>query len=154
MTVKSARGSVVAAVVVTVVGGIASADMGTAARTRSAVWPVLPLPAQKQKLVDHALKVAALHGESNPTNGLLVATTRRAFNDIFGAGTDVDANVYVLVLRGQFVANLAPRPYGAPAPAGQVLSLAYEAVTNDLTDWSLGATLAAVGQLGPSEPIG
>ena len=143
-----------AVVVIAAVAGIATADLGSAACI-SPQSLELPCPEQRRELVSQALSFAALNGESRPTSGLLVATTRRAFNGLFGADTDTDQKVYAIVLRGDFVGNLASRPHGAPAPTGHVLALVYDATGNTATDWSLGPrpTMREVRQLGPSEPV-
>jgi hypothetical protein len=154
MTLKSVRWNwVIAVVVVTGVGGIASADLGHAACIRPQSLE-LPCPAQKQVLVSHAVSFAALNGESHPTSGLLVATTRRAFNGLFGSKEiNSDVKVYVVVLHGNFVGHMASRPYRAKAPVGRVLAVVYDVTSNEVSGWTLARSLPGITRLGPSEPI-
>lgn len=59
------------------------------------------------------------------------------------------ADVDAIVMRGDFVANNAPRPSEAPAPRGSVLTLVVKATTGELTDFGIQNEAPNLTSLGP-----
>lgn len=93
---------------------------------------------------------AAGMGDPNPTSIEHVESTRQ--QGVFAlSGDTVSTNpdVYAIVMRGQFVANNAPRASEATAPSGPVLTLVINATTGALTDFGVQNQVPDLSSLGP-----
>jgi hypothetical protein len=66
---------------------------------------------------------------------------------------DTDQPSYVIVLQGDFVSD-APRPYGAPAPTGTVLTLVLDPATGGVTDFGVRYSTPDLTALGPGVDLG
>jgi hypothetical protein len=76
-------------------------------------------------------------GEHAPANVTVLRTTRGAAVALGnGARVGSDGPAYLVTMHGQFTAN-EPRPRGAPAPEGTVVSLVLDADTLELTDYTV-----------------
>lgn len=108
-------------------------------------------PCDSSAIVALAKQYAAQGGESNPTLIQHSAmTTRSQANVTGGAGTGIsgDQESYLIAVRGHFVVN-APRPSGAPAPTGSVLTLVVDASSCQVTDVGIQDNYPDLGSLGP-----
>ena len=113
-----------------------------------------PSAAEIAKLRVLAVAAAKGSGEAHPTDGVVVATTRKQINRLNG-GEEVDSNqdVYVIRLHGNFVAYWSSPPDGASLPRGHMLLLVYDARTNALTDTMVGNYEIPVERLGTPQPL-
>jgi hypothetical protein len=116
--------------------------------------PASPTSTQLEILRDRLVSGAAEMGESHPTSGYEVATTRRAFFEALN-GSEIydDAGVYVTVARGNFVAYGASRPAGVPPPKGGFVFAVYDAESLEMTDWGVLDQPVDVSEMGPSQPL-
>lgn len=112
---------IVALMVLVVAGGIAFVGLTLAGgKNVRAVAP--PSADQITLLADKALKFGTENGEPNPTNGFVVAASRRAIAELVWPGITVDdQDVYVVTLEGKFTAYGTQIPPDATAPTGTVL---------------------------------
>jgi hypothetical protein len=97
-----------------------------------------------------ALGAAAANGDPRPTLIQHSAGTRYAAN--FVASHDLvpgSAWSYLIAERGKFVAEAAPRPAGAPAPRGSVITLIVNAATGQGTDGGISDYYPPLAKLGP-----
>lgn len=146
--------AVVAAVVGVGAGALTFAGLSIGGgRTPRTVPPLTAdqVAVVKGKVVDFA----AANGDSQPTNGVVVATTRKAINEFVGPGTAVDSDqdVHVAVVDGEFTAH-GVGPPGADEPTGSVLWVVYDATTGAVVDWGLLLARPDVSQLGEAQPLG
>lgn len=97
-----------------------------------------------------ALDIAARNGESSPSRIRIVAGPRLAVIErlMYGAEVDTDQDVYVVAMEGEFVAENARRPPGAPAPRGTHLVLVFDAVSKKLTDLSVSNAAPPIEHFG------
>lgn len=100
-----------------------------------------------------AFAVAQAYGDSAPTNGLIVESSRNRVAGLFDASVASDQKVYSVLLRGDFVAN-RPRPPGAPAPTGSYLTISLDADNFQPLDVVLTKGQPDIGTLGPATPLG
>jgi hypothetical protein len=140
--------------VVAIVGLLAGAG-AEVARSAAAEPPVtLPDPAEKAQLREWIRGFAAFNGESAPADGRVIATTRARFNRAdSGAEVETDPPVWVVVVRGDFVANAAHPPYGAELPRGRFMVVAVDAQTKEVTDWGVGNRPFPVAEFAEVEPL-
>ena len=100
-------------------------------------------------LSEIAAWVAAADGDNQPSSAQYVETTRRAAARIVsGSWVDSDQDVYLVMLRGNFVHNR--HPYGVPPPRGTVATFTADRITQGIYDFSLGdrvPDLSALGQI-------
>ena len=102
-----------------------------------------------------ALRVAADTGDPHPTSGRVWASTRvRANVLVSGDRVDTDQPTYVLVVEGDFVANNAPRPAGAPAPTGSVVTLVLDPSIGGVLDFGVRNSVPDLTALGPGADLG
>src|SRR5262245_31555624 len=100
--------------------------------------PFPPDPQELTYLREMALRVAADTGDPHPTSGRVWASTRGPANMLVaGDRVDTDQPTYVLVVEGEFVAANAPRPRGAPAPTGTVLTFVVDPSTGEVLDFGV-----------------
>ncbi len=96
-----------------------------------------------------AHQFAAGMGDLEPSSIEHVASTReRAVYALSDDEVPGSEGVYVIVMRGHFIADNAPRPPGAPAPSGSTLTLVLNSSTGDLTDFGIGNQLPDLTSLG------
>lgn len=138
------------AVIAAIAAVAGSAAVGGHAASPPAAQPSPAVAA----LTANALAFAATNGDPDPTSGRLVATTRsKGVAAATGSSVDSDQNVYVVTLRGHFVAYDAKVMRGAPIPHGSVLTIIYDAATNAVTDWSVTDTDPDLASLGAVQSI-
>ncbi|MCL4291101.1 MAG: hypothetical protein KJ051_12615 [Thermoleophilia bacterium] len=146
--------AIVAAVVGASAGALAFVGLSVGGGKTPRVVPPLTvdqLAVVKGEVVDFA----AANGDSQPTNGVVVATTRKAINELVGPGTvvDSDQDVHVAVVDGEFTAH-GVGPPGADEPTGPVLFVVYDATTGEVVDWGLLLARPDVSRLGEVQPLG
>lgn len=113
-----------------------------------------PSPEQKQFLRELARKVALANGGSAPQSGQVIATTRGAANAIdTGATVDTNQDVFMVTLRGRFVAAFSPHPKTGEKLKGTVLSFIYDPAAAQITDISVGPVHPDLTALGEPEPL-
>ncbi len=132
-----ARAAAALACVVAVVSGPVVA--GCAASPPAAGWPV---PASAiPRLTVIASRAAKANGDAAPLWMTAVLTTHAkaltsATPGDFVPGAD-GVRVFLITMRGHFVASAAPGPPGAAAPTGRYLSLVVDAKTFQVLDFGL-----------------
>jgi hypothetical protein len=100
-----------------------------------------------------AHEAAAAQGEPVPGNGLVVASTRDAANDVAnGANLPDSSDVYVVTLHGNFRATHAG-PFGAPPNRGRVLTLVLRASDLVVVDLTIANAAPDLGRLGPATAL-
>lgn len=104
-------------------------------------------------LREAAVKIAATYGESSPSDGRAVTTTRRELAQTVASEVPADDPVFAVVLHGKFVSP-GPRPYGTEAPTGAVLTLAFDVSTLSVTDLMLTPDEPDLARLGEMVPLG
>lgn len=104
-------------------------------------------------LREAAGKVANTYGEEQPSNGRAVGTTRRALGELVATDVPFDDTVYVVVLHGKFTSS-QPRPHGADAPTGRVLTVAFDPSTLEVADLLLTPAEPDVARLGDVVSLG
>ncbi len=136
-------GSLVGLVVVAAAGGLLLLTHSADAATDS-----LP-SALKITLEREAGEFAEANGGSVPSSAEAVLTTRQTSQDALGGDiVSSDQPVYLVQMEGSFVANAAPRPYGAEAPTGRTFWFLYDPAAQMTLDWGLGDHRADLTQLG------
>jgi hypothetical protein len=128
---------------------VAGCSSGAGERAQHAPLPGLT-PKRLAALRASAIRAAARMGETDPTDGIVVATTQHA---VFHAEPDgprvygPDFKVYVVAFAGKLTASDASRPPGARAPTGRFAYAIHRADTLAVTDAILGKPfdLAALG---------
>lgn len=112
-----------------------------------------PDPGTIANLRARALTAAAANGDSQASIATVVAT-------LHSKAMTVDSNsspasdeapsqqVYYILVRGHFTSYGAPHPYGTAAPTGIAMSLTIDAVTGELTDFSIFKAAPDVASLG------
>lgn len=108
-----------------------------------------PSPGVRANLEREAGEFADANGGSVSSSAEAVLTTRQASQDALGGDiVDSDQPVYLVQMEGRFVANAAPRPYGADAPTGTTFWFLYDPAEDVTLDWGLGDQPADLTQLG------
>jgi hypothetical protein len=112
-------------------------------------------PASKPRLTERQIlqiAMAAANGAGDPHPTLIQHSegTREKAN-LIDSGDIVPGRrwSYLIAERGHFVFNDAPRPSGAPAPRGSVLTLVVDAATHQVTDTGLSNRYPHLAKLGP-----
>jgi hypothetical protein len=102
-----------------------------------------------QRIVRIALLAARQAGDPAPLLVQHSEGTRRQAN-LVDSGEIVtgDRWSYLIAARGRFVADNAPRPPGAPAPRGSVLTLVVDAATGRVTDSGISNRYPDLSRLG------
>ena len=113
-----------------------------------------PTAGQVAQLRAAALETTAENGDSHPTGGTVVATTKKA---IFALNNGMepadDPNVFVVTLHGNFVAKNARVPAGAPLPTGHEMVLVFDAATLKPLTFMLGDSPIDADRIGTSQPL-
>jgi hypothetical protein len=108
------------------------------------------------RLTAIAHRAATVNSDPAPEWITVVKTTHAKALTVATPGDSVpgsgDAAVFLITMRGHFVANEVSRPSGAKAPTGRYLSLVLDAKTFQELDFGLGprppsAALASLGHL-------
>jgi hypothetical protein len=109
--------------------------------------PPPPSPAELRTLEQLALSGANGAGDTHPTDGVVVPSTREIAEHV-DAGAVVDSNqpVYFLLVHGHFTGNMAPP--GGPPPTGTVLTLTVDPTTNTATDSGIGDATPDLNAIG------
>ena len=142
-----------ALVVIIAIAGLVAVGVGFAGHKAHRSVPP-PTAAQVAQLRTAALQTAAENGDSHPTGGTVVATTKKA---IFALNNGMepadDPNVYVVTLHGNFVAKNARVPAGAPLPTGHEMVLVFDAATLKALTFMLGDSPIHADRVGPAQPL-
>ena len=114
-----------------------------------ALRPVPPPAA----VVTYARRMASSLGGSQPSSARYLLTTRMLATIGTGGGVvarSCNVPVYLVVLRGHFVAEDVPRPFGAKAPHGTIATATYSASGGTVTglDYGLGSKPYKLDRLG------
>jgi len=126
---------------------ILAAVMALAARPPATVAASPRAPAF---LVTLAARTAAGNCDKHPTRARYVRTTRQASEALFGERVDSDQRVYLVLLRGKFVAVYARGVYRArdEFPRGTVITFTVDAETHDILDFGIGRGAPRLAWLG------
>jgi hypothetical protein len=127
-------------------GVILASSSATASPNGSVSRPRLTEP----QIVGLAMAAANGAGDRGPTLIQHSEGTREKAN-LIDSGDIVPGEQwsYLIAERGHFVLNDAPRPFGAPAPRGSVLTLIVDATTHQVTDTGLSNRYPDLAKLGP-----
>jgi hypothetical protein len=127
--------------------------LGSAGHARSRVVSP-PTEAQIAQLRQLALATASRNGDAHPTNGSLIATTRKAINHLAN-GTDVgsDEDVYAITMHGDFVDEYARVPSGSKLPRGHEIVVVVDAKTLRPVDFILSEGDIHAENAGQSQPL-
>jgi hypothetical protein len=103
-----------------------------------------------------AMRLATAMGDDDPDSGRAYATTRKTAN-LAAAQAEVDSDqpVYLIVLRGDFVAVGGPKlpPGNVPDATGHILRLVWDPATNMTTDFGIGDNEPNTAKLGNGFPL-
>jgi len=137
-----------------VIAAANSPQRSVSVQTRArATFP--PDPEELAYLREVALRVAAETGDPHPTGGRVWASTRARANMLLsGDRVDTDQPTYMLVVEGDFVADNAPGPAGAPAPTGSVLTLVLDPSIGGVLDFGVLNSVPDLTALGPGADLG
>lgn len=84
----------------------------------------------------------------------IVRTTRQTANRVaMGGSVDTDQPVFLVVMRGSFVATKARVPYDEPDPTGSVIALVVDAASGKIWDFGLGNKMPALETLGAVQTL-
>ncbi len=138
----------VAAVAAAVIAAFAVAVLSSATAGGSASDHKPQL--SEHRLLQTALSAATQNGDPHPTLIQHSEGTRRDAN-LVDSGDVVPGGErsYLIAERGRFVLENAPRPPGAPAPHGSVLTLVVNASTGRITDGGVSNRYPDLAKLGP-----
>lgn len=102
------------------------------------------------ELSEIAREFAASMGDSTPISSeYLTGDRRQVVLALSGDEVEDSGNVDAIILRGQFVDHLAPRPPGVTAPSGTVLTLVINAATGEMNDFGIQSNVPNVKEFGP-----
>lgn len=142
------------AAVLAVIAAVAVGCGGSHARVARVVKGAPPPPSRSElrTLTRLALSAAGGAGDPHPTDGVLVASTRKIAERV-DAGAVVDSNppVYFVVLHGHFTGNMAPA--GGRFPKGTVLTLTIDPRTNEALDTGIGRRVPNLDAIGKAQPL-
>lgn len=95
-------------------------------------------------------RIAVTNGDRLVGSAKMSATTRQLAVNLTDPGAVVDSNgpVYVVELRGKFVAKSAKVPKGAPFPVGSVLTVVIDVRSMKVTDWGLTDNTSNLSKVG------
>jgi hypothetical protein len=117
---------------------LAAAGCGRSAAATGAPVPALAIP----RLTAIAHRAAAINGDPGPAWIAAVLTTRAKALTSAAPGDYVPGSahvkVFLITMRGHFIARDATGPPGAKAPAGRYLSLVIDARTFQSLDFGIG----------------
>jgi hypothetical protein len=113
-----------------------------------------PTAGQVAQLRAVAFETAAENGDSHPTGGTVVATTKKAIFALNHGMEPAEApDVYVVTLYGNFVAKNARVPAGAPLPTGHEMVLVFDAATLTPLSFMLGDSPINADRVGTAQPL-
>jgi hypothetical protein len=143
----------VSAAVIVVAVGLTAAGSGVGGTSGEAGERLATFPIDAATLASiraTALRVAESNDEPHPSEVRLFATTRRAALAMMETVAPIGADdpVYVVSMRGNFVAHGAPRPPRARVPTGIELHFVWDRATRTITDfgvWHRQPNLAPLG---------
>lgn len=115
--------------------------------------PPPPGAAELAALERLALQAAATMGDSAPTGGVLVPTTRRLAELVDVDTDEPDTPVYFVLVHGEFTDYGARLPKGAKPPTGTILTLTIDARTNQSLDTGLVGAMPDLNTMGDPEPL-
>lgn len=117
------------------------------------VAPPPPDPAQLASIRQLVLQAATAMGESAPTDGVVVPTTRRRAELVDLDTNEADIPVYFVLVRGHFTDYAARIPKGAEPPTGTILTLTVDAATNESLGTGLVKSMPDVNAIGTPESL-
>lgn len=150
---------VTASSVVACGSGTPAADSKAAARssTPADAPPFPPTDAKRATLRRLADGAASNMGVENPSHVRVFATTygvaTMALREAPTVSTRIGEPVYVVTMRGDFVAEDAPRPMGTPAPKGPMFSMLVDPDSNFVEAVALSNSVRDLSALGESVPL-
>lgn len=134
--------------------GLAACGGGSHPRSvRGAAPP--PSAAELQKLAQLALDSARGAGDANPTDALVVRTTRKVA-ELVDTGSGVgfaSTPAYFVVVHGTFKDCGVPLPSSAKCPTGTTITMTIDPQTNTSTDFGIQSGTPDVNKMGPSESL-
>ena len=120
----------------------------------ASVPPFPPDTQTRETLKSLTLRIAASNHGAQPADVRVYAASRSVATELLdGSKADSDQPVYVILAHGQFAADSAPRPPGAPAPIGREMHIVWDPASNAVTDFGLGDDEPNVEQLGAGIPL-
>jgi hypothetical protein len=119
----------------------------------SEVAPPPPDAAQLASIRQLVLRAATAMGESAPTDGVVVPTTRRRAELVDVDTNEADIPVYFVLARGHFTDYAARIPKGAEPPTGTILTLTLDAATNESLGTGLVRNMPDVNAIGTPESL-
>ena len=143
LMIRSAKYRLLALAVGTLVlGGVAVSAAATERRHEPSL--------SEGRIVQLAEQAATRAGDPNPTLIQHSEGTRHDAN-LVDSGDIVAGRTwsYLIAERGRFVLRDAPRPPGARAPTGNVLTLVVNASTGEITDIGVSDSYPHLARLGP-----
>jgi hypothetical protein len=153
---RYATAGIVTVVAVVLVAGALIARPSGSAPTRTTSPPPPPSPPAETHarapafLVTLAARMAAGNCDKHPSAASYVRTTRQTAEAMSGDRVDSDQRVYLVLLRGKFVAYYAHGIYRSRSdfPRGTVITFTVDAETHDSLDFGIGSGAPDLAQLG------
>jgi hypothetical protein len=100
-------------------------------------------------LAELAARVATADGDSHPSGAQCVLTTRQpAAETVSGARLSENQEVYLVLLRGNFVHTRFTGPSGASPPRGTVITFTADSMTRTIYDYGIGDRVPDLPALG------
>lgn len=103
-------------------------------------------------LLTFAQEMAKKNGGSAESVELAAAKRRNAIKGVTDA--EVNPDVHVLQVKGNFKGNTVSKPKDFKAPAGNVLTYVIDKATGEVTDWSLGKEEQDLKKFGSVKKLG
>jgi hypothetical protein len=104
-------------------------------------------------LSDEAAAMAAANGDARPSAAQWVLTDANTAAPAVGLESgDPSLSVYLVVMRGDFIAYQAKTPAGASLPQGTVMTFTADAESRSITDWGVSDVVPDVPGLLPLTP--
>ena len=92
-------------------------------------------------------------GEPNPTDGVVVPTTRRLAELVDVDTDEPDTAVYFVLVHGDFTAYGTSVPPGGKPPTGTILTLTIDPRTNESIGTGLPAAMPDLDAMGTPQPL-
>jgi hypothetical protein len=121
--------------------------------TATGVAPPMPDTAELAAIRQLVLRAATNMGDSTPTDGVIVPTTRRLAELVDVATAEPDTPVYFVLVHGAFTDYAARIPKGATPPTGTLLTLTIDPATNEVLGAGLVGQMPDVNAIGAPEPL-
>ncbi|MGZ4125516.1 MAG: hypothetical protein ACXVQU_08185 [Actinomycetota bacterium] len=101
-------------------------------------------------LSDEAATMAAANGDASPSSAQWVLTDADTAAPAVGLENgDPGLEVYLVVMRGDFIAYQAKAPAGASLPRGTVMTFTADASSRTITDWGVSDVVPQIPGLQP-----